>query len=57
MLNKSTLALSLIVLLGGLAPALADPVGAPIPVIGVGAVASAAVAGAMVVTRFFMKKR
>jgi hypothetical protein len=56
MLNKYTVALSLLTLLGGILPAAAFPVGAPIPVIGVGVVASAAVAGAMVVARLFTKR-
>jgi hypothetical protein len=56
MLNRYTVALSALGLLIGILPAAAAPVGAPIPLIGVGAVASAAVAGAMVVTRLFMKR-
>jgi hypothetical protein len=55
MLNRYTVTLSLLALIGGIAPAMAVPA-APIPLIGVGAVASAAVAGAMVVTRLFMKR-
>jgi hypothetical protein len=55
MLNRYTVALSALGLLIGILPAAAAPV-APIPLIGVGAVASAAVAGAMVVTRLFMKR-
>jgi hypothetical protein len=54
MLNKYTVTLSVLALIGGIVPAAAAPV--PIPIIGVGMVASAAVAGAMVVTRLFMKR-
>jgi hypothetical protein len=56
MLNKYTVALSVLGLLGSILPALATPAPAPIPLIGVGAVASAAVAGALVVTRLFAKR-
>jgi hypothetical protein len=54
MLNKYTVTLSVLALIGGIVPAMAAP--APIPIIGVGFVASAAVAGAMVVARVFMKR-
>lgn len=54
MLNKYTVTLSVLALIGGIVPAMAQP--APIPIIGVGFAASAAVAGAMVVTRLFMKR-
>jgi hypothetical protein len=55
MSNKSTLVLSLLVLFAGIAPAAAAQA-APIPLIGVGALASAATAGAFVAARFFSKR-
>ncbi len=55
MSNKSTLILSLLALGATIAPAFAT-VPAPIPVIGVGALASAATAGALVVSRLLFKR-
>ena len=56
MLNKSTIALSGLVLLIGMAPALALAAGSPAPLIGVGALASGAVAAAVVVARYLTKR-
>jgi hypothetical protein len=55
MINKSTLILSLLALIGGIAPA-AALAPAPAPLIGVGALASAATAGALVVGRLLSKR-
>jgi hypothetical protein len=55
MLNKSTVALSLLVLVGGIAPALALPAAAPAPLIGVG-VGAVATAGAVILSRVYLKR-
>jgi hypothetical protein len=56
MLNKYTVTLTLLTLIGGIVPAFAPPAGAPLPVIGVGAVGFAAVSGAVVVARLLLKR-
>ena len=55
MLNKSTIALSLLVLAGGIAPAFALPAAAPVPLIGVG-VGAVATAGAVILARVYLKR-
>ena len=52
MANKYTLALSLLALMAGLAPAAAAQM-VPAPVIGVGLAAYGGVAGALVLVRYF----
>jgi len=59
MLNKSMLALSLLGVLAAVVPASAAAIGVvavPAPLIGVGAVASVATAGAWIATRVFLKR-
>jgi hypothetical protein len=56
MLSRFGLAIGVLALIGGIAPAYALPVAAPLPVIGVGFIATAATAGAMAVARALLKR-
>ena len=55
MLNKSTVALSLLALVAGIAPAAAAVGAAPVPLIGVG-VGAVATAGAVILARVYLKR-
>jgi hypothetical protein len=56
MLSRFSLAIGVLALIGGIAPAYALPAAAPLPVIGVGFIATAATAGAMAVARALLKR-
>jgi hypothetical protein len=55
-LNRFGLAIGVLALIGSVAPAYALPGAAPLPVIGVGFIATAATTGAMFVARAFLRR-
>ena len=55
-MKKSTLVFVAVSLLAGITPALALPAAAPVPLIGVGVLASGATAAALFLARTFLKR-